>query len=250
MTTHKHNISISIIIPVYNEVSRLKETTPLLFEYLKKENSPLREVIFVNDGSTDGTLSYLQEIQKTNPIISILSYDKNKGKGAAIYEGFLAARHDFVLFSDADLSTPLEMLSLFLPHTKNFDIIIASRKKKNSQILSPQPLKRKVVSTLGMYVRKMFLLRNIDDTQCGFKLFNKKAIKIITDRATIKGYAFDIEALVIAKEHNLAIKEVEVTWKHNDLGNFSLFRSAIKIFRDLIKIWLLKIFGFYKAKQK
>ncbi len=242
---------VSVVIPVFNEQKRLPKQLKKI-QAFQKANPFIEEVIFVDDGSTDTTYNYLQTHLEDNTTFKIIHYPKNKGKGYAIKQGFHAAIGDFVLFMDADLSVPLSEIKVLLPHTYKADIIIGSRRKGIAPLYAREQKGRLAISKLGSHMRKRFLLRDIEDTQCGFKLFNKKAVEIILPRTDIEGYGFDMELLMIGKVHGLNIKEVAVPWKHANGGHlanpFNIVIAIISVFLSIVHIYFKTKNGVYARK--
>lgn len=243
--------SISIIIPVFNEYNRLPKQIKKLKEF-QKNNSLIKEVIFVDDGSTDKTFEYLNSNILNNKNFSIIRYEENKGKGYAIKEGFKKFKGDYALFMDADLSVPLEDINTLMKYAETSDIVIGSRRKNIKPIYPESGNIRFVISNIGSKLRKFILLPHIKDTQCGFKLLNKKSIDIILSLSKIPGYAFDMEFLTIAKVNNLNIKEVGVPWKHADGGHlsnlFNMLTASLSVFFSILYIYFKSRNGSYSKK--
>lgn len=204
---------LTIIIPVFNESRRLIETVFELDSYLKRYTYDT-EIIIVNDGSTNNFIE--QHENELKKYASIVSYQKNKGKGFAVYTGITTSSQDsdYILFMDADGSTKFSYIDIFLQQAKGNDIVIASRHPWGKNIKSFQPFIRKKLGTVGRKVIK-YILPTIEDTQCGFKMFSRQIAQNIASKQTIWRWAFDIEYLVIAKENSLKIKEVSVEWSDN-----------------------------------
>ncbi len=220
---------ISIVIPVYNEEKRIGKTLERCLEYLKSKKYNF-EIIVVNDGSTDNT----EEVVRKFKNIKIISYKPNHGKGYAVKKGMLSAKMDYVLFSDADLSTPIEELEKLMKYKRYYDIIIASRTLKESKAKSLKS--RKFLGRIFSFLVKLLALREVSDTQCGFKLFKKEAARKIFKKQTINGWSFDVEILFIAKKVGYKIKEVGVKWKHFDHQEVTPARQSLKMLIEVLKI--------------
>ena len=185
--------SFSLIIPAYNEETRLGNALTGVLQYLRDHFSEW-EMIYVDDGSTDNTYSRLVEYQKKNPELRILRHPVNRGKGRAVRTGLEEAKGDLVLFSDADFSTPIEDVEKLLSRLSDgFDIAIASRGVPGANVEIRQSIFRDTMGKLGNVVVQSVLLLPFEDTQCGFKLYKKAALKKILPKLTVDGFAFDME---------------------------------------------------------
>ncbi len=246
MTT-KNNIFLSIIIPAYNEEKRIGDTLFSLKEYFKNKNYPY-EVIVVNDGSKDNTENEVLKFQKEILNLKIINNNKNSGKGYAVKKGMLEAKGDFKLFMDADNSVKIDNLDIFLAYAKkDYDIVIASIKMKNSEIKEENIWYRKLLGDISKYIIRLIAVSGVYDTQRGFKLFSKKAADAIFPKQTIKRWGFDVELIVIAKLLNFKIKELPVKWD-NPKGSKVTFFSYLNTLLDLIKIKLNILFNNYSDK--
>jgi len=237
---------LSVIIPAYNEETRLPKTLEEIDKYLKKQNYDY-EIMVVNDGSKDKTVEVAKSLIPKIKNLKVTGYEKNRGKGYAVRFGMIEAKGDFRLFTDADNSTSIDHLEKIWPEfKKGFDIIIGSRDIKGAVLDPPQPWIRKLILGEGFRLyRKIILgLWGIEDTQCGFKCFTKKATEKIFPKCRIDRFAFDPEILVIAKKLGSEIKEIPVYWK-NDPESKVKFKSIFKMALDVIKIRLNSIKGLY-----
>lgn len=233
---------LSVVIPVYNESERI-ENLPKIFEYLIS-NKFNYEVIVVNDGSRDDTLAKLKTIQK-HFNFRIISYYPNKGKGYAIKKGMLAAKGDYRLFTDVDLSTPIEEFERFLPFLQSHDIIIATRKKKGAHLKIRQGKIRETLGKAYTLLTKNILHLPLSDFTCGFKVFSKEAAERIFFKSQIKRWGFDPEILFIATKKRLKIKEVSVVWMNNPNSKVRFPQDAINSFSELIRIKIYDFIGRY-----
>ena len=159
---------LSVVIPAYNEATKIKNTFSRLDRYFSKHDYDM-EYLFVEDGSTDKTLDVLKELEKNRDNITLLANKKNIGKGHSIRRGMLAASGDYILFMDADMSTPLRVFSNFERYLNNHDIIIGSRWLEESNIRIPQPFYRRYMGIVFYVIIRAFFLKGITDTNCGFK---------------------------------------------------------------------------------
>lgn len=222
---------ISVIIPCFNEEQRIESTVKKIISYMISRKLKY-ELIIVDDGSTDSTLAILKKYT-----LKVIKNKRNSGKGFSVRNGVLNSKGDLILFTDADLSTPIEELDGFLDLIKKYDIVIASRKQKDSRIIEKQNFFRVTAGNIFPILVKFFLLPEIKDTQCGFKLFRKSAIRIFK-RQRIMGWAFDVEILFIAKKLGYSIKEKGVTWVNDKSSKVSLIRDSIRMLYEIIKIKL------------
>lgn len=228
---------LSIIIPAYNEESRLPNTLREIQNCINKQ-SYKTEVLVVDDGSTDGTVQAVKDIAQKFPQLRLIENEVNKGKGGVVRQGMLSAKGDWRLFADADNSTPICQVEKLLKETENYEVIIGSRYLKADSIKIKQPWKRRVLSRTGNLLVQMLLLPGIKDTQCGFKLFSADAAEKIFEKQTMTGWAFDMEVLTIAKKLGYQIKEVPVDWFDVANSRLRAFRSAVKSLRDVFLIFL------------
>ena len=230
---------LSVIIPAYNEEKRLPKTLEEIDKYLRKQDYDY-EILVVNDGSKDKTVEIAKGLISKIKNLIVTGYKKNQGKGYAVRFGMLEAKGDYRLFTDADNSTSIDHVEKIWPEfKKGFDIIIGSRDIKGAVLDPPQPWIRKLILGEGfkLYRKIIIGLWGIEDTQCGFKCFTKKATEKIFQKCRINRFAFDPEFLVIAKKLGYEIKEIPIYWK-NDPESKVKFKSIIKMALDLIKIRL------------
>jgi len=233
---------ISLVIPAYNEEKLIVSSIKNILTYMIK-NKYNFEVIVVDDGSKDKTKEKVRSIKDKH--VKLLSYKPNKGKGHAVKTGMLAAKGDLLLFLDADLSTPIEEIEKVIPQIKTYDVVIASRALKESKIKVHQPFYRELIGKVFNKMVQLLAVWGIKDTQCGFKMFTRKAANIIFKRQRIYGWAFDVELLFIAKKYHLKIKEMPVTWINEGDSRVSPIKSSIQMFLQILRINLNNIRGYY-----
>jgi dolichyl-phosphate beta-glucosyltransferase len=240
----------SIIIPSYNEENRIKSTLLLVDDYLISNNIDA-EIIVVSDGSSDKTEFIVDELRKKIRNLQLIRYSKNNGKGYAVKIGVENSRGEYILFLDADNSTPIEELDVLykkLIETKS-QIAIGSRYLSKSNVKIKQPKYRIALGRLGNMLVRFFLIPGIKDTQCGFKMFTQKSAQDIFSQQKIKRFGFDIEALVIAKHLGYKIVEVPVSWFNSAESRVRPVRDALRTLRDLIYIKLNLWRGLYKGNN-
>lgn len=227
---------LSVIIPAYNEEKRLPRTLATLHHYL--EDQPYHyELIIVDDGSTDQTVPmakhFLQQVGKG----ILLENGVNRGKGYSVRQGVLHSHGEYVLFSDADLSTPIqEVEKLFYFLKQGYDIAIGSRGLGASDIQIHQPWYREYMGKIFNRFARSFMLTQFADTQCGFKCFRGKVARKLFQQQQIDHFSFDVEVLFLAARQNYRIKEVPIQWFDEPNTRVHALHDATKMFKDLLKI--------------
>lgn len=225
------NKKISIIIPAYNEEKRVGDTLDKILAY-KNEHELDLNVVVVDDGSTDSTV----EIVKSKNI-QVIQQIKNQGKGAAVRRGMLEADGDIILFSDADLSTPIYEIEKLLPYFYDgYDICIGSRALKDELIKEHQPWYREFMGKTFNRIVQTLVLKGIQDTQCGFKAFTKESARKIFRKSRIDGFAFDVEALYLASRYNFKVKEIPVEWYNDERSKVDPIKDSLKMLGEILKI--------------
>ncbi|MFT5207974.1 MAG: dolichyl-phosphate beta-glucosyltransferase [Candidatus Omnitrophota bacterium] len=227
----------TIIIPAYNEAKRLLATVEKVDQY-RVDRGLNAEIIVVDDGSTDNTLEMANVLAKSLKNFKVESLGKNGGKGRAVRRGVHAANGHYILFTDADNSTPIEELELLDLTMKNnsADIVIGSRYLKDSKLKIRQNWLRVAIGRFGNILIRAFVIDGIKDSQCGFKLFRHTVAQDIFSINKIDRWGFDIEVLAIAKMKNYQIIEVPVSWYNSADSRLRPIRDAIGTFLELIMI--------------
>jgi dolichyl-phosphate beta-glucosyltransferase len=227
---------LSVVIPAFNEEGRIGPTLARLEAYLKSRPWT-SEVIVVDDGSTDGTAAVAGESLRSSSAGRLIVLPKNLGKGAAVRRGVLEAGGRLVLFTDADLSTPIEEVEKLLPWIEQgFDIVIGSRALPGCDIQVRQKrLREWMGKTFNLLVR-LFVIRGIPDTQCGFKLFRSEAARDVFSRVRARGFGFDVEALYIARRLGLAVRQVPVIWCNSPESKVRLIGGSAGMVRDILLV--------------
>jgi dolichyl-phosphate beta-glucosyltransferase len=236
---------LSIVIPAYREEGRILGALKAVDEHFF--HSDIRyEVIVVEDGRLDGTGRAVADFSKRNGNVRLLTNDRNMGKGYAVKRGMLEAKGNLVLFSDADMATPIGEVEKFLPFfAEGFDVVIASRRLKGAKIRVYQRPLRRFFGWLFHTTRRMLILGDIKDTQCGFKCFKREAVREIFDRQSVNGFVFDVELLVIARKLGFKIKEVPVIWIDDARTTLSVAKHMKGIILDLLKVKWRSMTGKY-----
>jgi dolichyl-phosphate beta-glucosyltransferase len=228
---------ISIVVAAYNEEKRILPSLFAIRDYCNA-NTMDYEIIVVDDGSTDNTRRVTTEKKSQIPQLNVIGYDTNMGKGYALRTGALSSKGDYVLLTDADLSTPIEELSklMHLIHNNVCDIAIGSRALALSQILKKQPWWRQSMGKLFNRIVKALLIKDFDDTQCGFKLFTGESARKLFKEARVNRFAYDVEILALAKKYGYRIREVPIIWVNSPQSKVNPLTDSVQMFFDLLKI--------------
>jgi dolichyl-phosphate beta-glucosyltransferase len=236
--------TLSIVIPAYNEEQRLPATLDRILAYLEISPIPVDEILVVDDGSRDGTAAL---VEKRGGIVRLVSNPGNRGKGYAVRNGMLAAKGDWILSTDADLSAPIEELGKLIAAAQREKAVVAigSRALDRKLVKVHQPMMREFSGRAFNVVMRMVTGLPFRDTQCGFKLFHRDAAKNIFPRQIEDGFSFDVEDLVIAQLLGLRAIEVPVEWSNVEGTKVSL-TQGMKSFADLVKIRSRALRGNYK----
>ena len=230
----KNDIYLSAVIPAYNEEKRIGTTLKRIGEYLLKKDY-LYEIIVVDDGSVDGTCRLVGEIAEQIPCIRLLINGVNRGKGYSVRKGILSSRGQLIIFSDADLSTPIEELDkLKMWIERGYNVAIGSRALPQSRIILRQPWYRVCMGKIFNRLVQLLAIPEIKDTQCGFKLFKGKVAKFLFERQRIDGFGFDAEILFIARKSGYSVREVPVRWMNSPDSRVHILKDPILMLRDLL----------------
>ena len=225
---------LSIIIPSYNEESRLPDTLNKVGSFLDSQIYT-SEVLIVNNNSTDRTEEIIMDFCSRYPNMKLL-FEEKPGKGAAVRCGMLNAQGEFAFMCDADLSMPIEELNNFLPpKLEGIDISIASREAPGA-IRYHEPHFRHLGGRLMNWLIQLFILPGFNDTQCGFKCFSTKVAKDLFYHQTLPGWSFDIELLYIARQRGYKIQEIPIPWYFHQESKVNAVRDALQILMDIHSI--------------
>ena len=237
--------SYSIIVPAYNESARIGATLEQILEHVERQNWNA-EVVVVDDGSRDDTLDIAGRFASGHPALRILRNPGNQGKGYSVRHGMLEARGKILLFTDADLSSPItEAGKLFAALESGADVAIGSRWLDSSLQFQRQSLKRQALSRVYNLFLRMVLLFPYRDTQCGFKAFTRAAATEIFPRQRIMRWGFDPEILYLAHRARLKVAEVPVAWGHEEGSQLQVWRDGARMAWDAIRIRAYAITGKY-----
>lgn len=231
--------AISIIVPAFEEQDRLGDSVRTILRYIETEKLSA-ELIIVDDGSGDKTAETGETVCAEFPEIQtkIIRYEKNRGKGFAVKTGLLAAEADIAIFSDADLSTPIEELPKLVEPIQNgeFDLTFGSRALDRSLIGERQPWRREQGGKVFNLIVRTLTGLPFWDTQCGFKAFNMKKFRPLLDVMQIERFGFDVEFLFVANLHKLKLKEIPVRWNHDERTKVSVVRDSQRMFNEVREI--------------
>ena len=238
---------LSIIIPAYNEETRLPNTLEQIFAFLQKQ-SYAAEVLVVENGSRDGTFEIATGFAERYPNLYVFQ-EKQKGKGNAVKHGMLEAHGEYRFMCDADLSMPIAELSKFLPPALNSaDIAIASREVRGA-VRYNEPYLRHLTGRIFNNLIRLLVLPGLQDTQCGFKCFRAQVVEDIFSYQTLNGWSFDVEILYIAQRNGYRIREVPIHWYFNADTKISILKDSWHMFLDLLVIRRNAMRGLYGSKN-
>ena len=239
--------SISIVVPAYNEQARLPDTVRRIQEYLAKSEWTFWEILIVDDGSTDGTVEAVAAFTEASSNIRLLRNPGNRGKGYSVRHGMTEARGEWRLFTDADLSAPIEELDKLWEATvrEGSHVAIGSRALDRSLIGVHQPGMRETAGRIFNAVMRRATGLQIADTQCGFKLLHGSASLAIFPRQTQERFGFDVEILFIAKKLGFRISEVPVRWNHMEGSKVGML-SGLHAFTELLQVRWHELRGKYR----
>jgi glycosyltransferase involved in cell wall biosynthesis len=236
----------SIIIPAYNEQARIGATLERVMECVQTRQWAA-EVLVVNDGSRDQTAEIVTAATRRYPNLRLIENPGNRGKGYSVRNGMLQARGTIAMFTDADLSAPIEEAELlFAAIEDGADIAIGSRWLDRSRQTLRQPFYRRLFGRCFNWLTRLIMHLPLADTQCGFKAFRKEAACTIFSRQRIERWGFDPEILYIALRLGMRIKEVPVTWGHDDRSRISYLKDGLKMLEDLVRVRFYSLAGYYR----
>jgi glycosyltransferase involved in cell wall biosynthesis len=236
---------LSVVIPAYKEEKRIHKIFDAIIAYQEKADF-LIETIVVNDGSPDKLVDTVRKYRGKIPNLKFIDRKENKGKGYSVKEGALNANGKYILFADADNSTPFEQIDKLLKYIGKYDVVIGSRYCKGGKLAHPQPLTRIIGGRVLNLVIQLLATRGIKDTQCGFKLFEHKAAKQIFRRQTFDRFSFDIELLAIARKLGYKTKEVGITWYDDPHSTVKPLKDGIQMIRDAWRVRKNILLGKYR----
>jgi glycosyltransferase involved in cell wall biosynthesis len=223
----------SIVIPAYNERARILATLESVVECVR-DKAWDAEVIVVNDGSSDETARLVSDFAASSPEVRLMQNPSNRGKGYSVKAGLLHAHGEIVMFTDADLSAPIEEAErLFAAIAEGADIAIGSRWLATSRQTHRQPLYRQIFGRCFNALTRAVMRLPYADTQCGFKAFTREAAQTVFQLQTIERWGFDPEILFIARKRHYRVKEVPVSWAHDARSRISYLRDGLQMLKEL-----------------
>jgi dolichyl-phosphate beta-glucosyltransferase len=237
----------SIILPAYNESARIAATLDKILAHTEQRGWSL-EVIVVDDGSNDDTLDIVRAYARQHAVMRLLENPGNRGKGYSVRNGMLHAKGKILLFSDADLSSPIEEADrLFAAITDGADIAIGSRWVDPRLQIRRQPLYRRLFGRIFNLALRVILGLQFKDTQCGFKAFTRRSAQVIFPLQKIERWGFDPELLYLAKKFGFVVRELPVAWSHREGTRIHPLRDGIRMFGELLRIRWYALKGNYTA---
>jgi glycosyltransferase involved in cell wall biosynthesis len=239
---------LSIIIPCFNEESRLPDSLEKIAAYIQQSGRET-EVLVVDDGSTDRTAAVAQLYYQKLPGLRVISNGKNRGKGFSVRHGMQAAKGRMVLFTDADLSAPIEEAQKLIKALETNDVAIGSRAINRNLISVRQSRFRELAGIIFNSVVRLILRLPFVDTQCGFKAFRREPCRIIFAQQRIERFGFDPELLYLARHHGLHAAEIPVRWAHSPATKVSMLRDSVQMFVDVFVIRGNALIGRYPKSK-
>lgn len=225
---------LSVVVPAYNEESRIALTLEQLSTYLGRQEYSW-EIIVADDGSMDATASIVSDWASSNGLIRLVRLD-HRGKGWAVQQGMLAARGEYRFLCDADLSMPVEQIDRFVAQAGDSpDIVLGSRELPDSRRIG-EPARRHIMGRVFNLVIRVLAVPGIRDTQCGFKLFKAETTAPLFESQVLEGFAFDVEILCLARLLGLDIREIAIDWHYREGSKVRPVRDSFRMVRDVLRV--------------
>jgi dolichyl-phosphate beta-glucosyltransferase len=241
------DLAYSVVIPAYNEGNRLGATLEKVLSYIA-QHARDAEVIVVNDGSRDNTADLVRSVAEKNPSVRLVENPGNRGKGYSVRNGMLSARGQVILFSDADLSSPIEEVPKLLQALADgADIAIGSRWLRSDLQTQRQPLHRQVFGRIFNLLLRITLGLRFQDTQCGFKAFRRRAAQTIFPLQKIERWGFDPEILFLARKFGFNVTEVPVAWGHSGDTRINPLVDGTRMFLEMLRVRWYDLTGKYEG---
>jgi len=240
-------VEYSIVIPAYNESARIGGTMEKILAFSARSGWRA-EILIVNDGSDDDTAQIVRQHAAANPAVRLIENPGNHGKGYSVRNGVLHAQGQVILFSDADLSSPIEeSTALFAALAAGADVAIGSRWLRSELQTQRQPLHRQLYGRIFNLLLRLILGLHYKDTQCGFKAFTRRAALTIFPLQKIERWGFDPEILYLARKFGFRVKEVPVRWAHREGTRLNPLRDGMRMLWEMLKIRWFALGGKYDA---
>lgn len=237
-------VFLSVVIPAYNEEARISATLERVISYLEGRSYSW-EVLVADDGSSDGTARLVAEMAATRPNLRLMSLS-HRGKGWAVKNAMLAAKGEYRVLCDADLSVPIEQVERLLPpEVEGVDIALGSRAVKSAQRIG-EPSRRHLMGRIYNALVRTIAVGGIQDTQCGFKCYRGEVVPSLFQRQTMDGFAFDVEVLFLAGKDGLTLREIPVDWYYRENSKVRAFRDSMAMTLDLLRIRWRNLRGRYR----
>lgn len=241
---------LSIIIPAHNEERRLPPSLAKIDAFLKTQSFSA-EVVVVENGSHDRTTEVAQAFAADHPYVRVMQV-QTRGKGLAVKAGMLAARGDYRFICDTDLSMPIEEIVAFLPpHSDGYDISIGTREGKLARRIG-EPEYRHLMGRVNNLLIKVFAVRGFEDTQCGFKMFNRQSAEDLFGVQQMSGIGFDVEILFLARKRRYRVREVPITWYFDPDSRMRLVQDSLRMLLEIFEIrrnWNRGVYGPRRAQD-
>lgn len=240
--------ALTIIVPAYNEELRLPPSLELIAAYIQKSGRET-EVLVVDDGSKDKTAAVADSFRARIPLLRVVPNGENRGKGYSVRHGMREARGEIVLFTDADLSAPIEEADKLVAAMSQYDVAIGSRALDRNLIAVHESGFREFAGIVFNKIVRIVLWLPFVDTQCGFKAFRRERCKIIFDQQRIERFGFDPELLYLARHHGLKSVEIPVRWAHSPATKVNMLRDSVQMFVDVFTIRWNALLGRYPKSK-
>ena len=239
----------SIVVPAYNESARLRASLEKILAYVRAQNWDA-EVLVINDGSRDNTAEIVRGFAEKDTAVRLLENPGNRGKGYSVRNGMLNARGEILIFSDADLSSPIEEVpKLLAALNSGADIAIGSRWLRAETQTQRQPMHRQLFGRIFNLLLRMTLGLKFKDTQCGFKAFTQSAARKVFPLQKIERWGFDPEILFLARKFGLRVEEVPVVWGHSGDTRINPLLDGARMFQEMLRIRWYSLTGKYDSEQ-
>jgi len=241
--------ALTIIVPSYNEELRLPPSLELIASYIQKSGRET-EVLVVDDGSKDKTAAVAEAFRAQIPLLRVIANGENRGKGYSVRHGMQEALGESVLFTDADLSAPIEEADKLIAALAEYDVAIGSRAMDRSLITVHESGFREFAGIVFNKIVRIVLWLPFVDTQCGFKAFRRERCKIIFEQQRIERFGFDPELLYLARHHGLKSVEIPVRWAHSPATKVNMLRDSVQMFLDVFTIRWNALLGRYRRQKQ